>query len=66
MVPLVALRLMSVEENADYYVDIVDPFLKVCCVKVAPSVKLAHAEVLKKHPALYPFNRSVDKTYSVP
>ena len=61
-----AFRLMSAEENADYHVDIVDACLKVCCVKVAPSVQLAHAEVLKKHPALYPFNRSVVKTYSVP
>ena len=39
---------MSAEENADYHVDIVDARLKVCCVKVAPSAQLAHAEVLKK------------------
>ena len=59
-------RLMSKEDNPDYNIEIVDACLKLCSVKVNPSVQLAHAEVLEKHPAVYPYKRSVIKTFSVP
>lgn len=42
-----------------------DAYLKICMVKPNPGVLLGHGEAIKKTPALYPFSRSVVKTYSL-
>lgn len=39
--------------------------LKVCHVKVNPALVLAHAESLKKSPALYPYTRSDFRTFNI-
>ena len=56
--------LMS-DGNA-YKVDITDIFLKVCTVSVNPGVIIGHNLGLQSSPALYPFDRSDMKVYSVP
>ena len=59
-----SFSLMS-DGNA-YKVAITDIILKVCTVQVSSGVIIGHAEALKSSPALYPFNRSDIKVYSVP
>ena len=56
-------RLMSTDSG--YHVKITDTFLKVAMVKVNPAVILSQTEVLKDSPALYPYTKSVIKTYAM-
>ena len=51
--------LVSSVDNADFKVKLIDGYLKVCKVKVNPSVSLARKVALKKGPAIYPI-RGVD------
>ena len=48
-----------------YEVEIVDAVLKVCHVKVNPSVVVSHNERLKKSPAIYPYWKSDIKTFGI-
>ena len=48
-----------------YRIEIMDAVLKVCNIKVNPSVTVAQNEVLTKTPAVYPHWRSDIKTFSV-
>ena len=59
-----AFRLLSAG-GTTYSVEIVDAILKVCHVKVRPSVLLAQNQILLKTPALYPFWKSDIKTYTI-
>ena len=59
-----AFRLMSAN-GAAYSVEIVDAILKVCHVKVMPSVLVAQDEILLKTPAVYPMWKSDIKTYTI-
>ena len=58
-----SFRLMS--HGTKYQVQITDALLKVCYLKVNPSVVLAHNEQLTKSPAVYPFYKSNIKTYGI-
>lgn len=60
-----SFRLMSPIEGASYKLSIVDATLSVCMVKVQTGVIIAHNNVLKDSPALYPLNKSTIKTYSL-
>lgn len=60
-----AFRLMA-KAGADHYkLRIEDAVLRVATVKINPGVLLGHAEALKKASAVYPFTKSVVKTYAV-
>ncbi len=60
-----SFRLMT-ELEEKYKVVITDAQLKVAVVKVNPSVIVSQANVLKEKSALYPYTRSIIKTYAVP
>jgi hypothetical protein len=57
--------LMSAFEDAKFKFVMSDCKLYVPIVKVRPDIDLANAETLKRQPALYPYTRSVLKTYTV-
>ena len=59
-------RLMSADKDIGCKIEITDAVFKVCTVKISPGIQLGHAEVLKSNNALYPFERSSIKTYSIP
>ena len=59
-------RLMAKDTTENYKVVITEAALKVATVKVDPHVILGQADILKKSEALYPYTRSVIKTYAVP
>ena len=48
-----------------YHVKITDAILKVCYIKLKPFVLFAHAERLKKSPAIYPYWRSDIKSFGI-
>ena len=56
-------KLMS--EKEDFKLHIKDAFLKLCTVKPNPGVLVGHGEAIKKTPALYPYMKSVIKTFSL-
>lgn len=63
-----AFRLFAPEENTNrnlYRVQVIDAVLKVCNIRVMPSVTVAQNEVLTKTPAVYPYWRSDIKTFSI-
>jgi hypothetical protein len=49
-----------------YKVKIIDIYLKVCKINVSPEVLLAHAAILEKTPAVYPYHSTTLKAYTVP
>jgi hypothetical protein len=55
--------LMASEDDVDYRVKLIDAYLKVRRIKVAPSVSLAHELALRKGPAVYPIRRVECKTF---
>lgn len=59
-----AFVLMASDPN--YMVDIIELKLKVCNVTVNSDVIVAHAETLKKVPAIIPFTENNIKTFSIP
>ncbi len=58
--------LMGEDEAAGYHVVITEASVKMCCVKVHPGVLLGHNEALQTSPALYPYTKSMIKTFSIP
>ena len=62
-----AFRLSAKSGLTDLYkLKITETSLKVCYVKVNPHVVVGQSETLKTTDAVYPYTRSVLKTYSVP
>ena len=59
-----SFRLIS--DGAKYKIAIDEAELKVCHLRVNPSIMLAHSERLSKSPAIYPFFKSNIKTYTIP
>ena len=57
--------LIGSEADGGYRVVITSACIKLCCVKVHPGVILGHNEALTKSPALYPYSKSIIKTFSV-
>ena len=60
-----SFRLLSAN-GVKYSVEIQDAILKVCNVRVRPSVLVAQNELLLKTPAVYPFWKSDVKTFGIP
>lgn len=58
-----AFRLMT-DSDINYQVKIVDIYLSVCKVTVSPEVILAHGTILEASPAVYPFYKSIFKTFT--
>ena len=58
--------IMSDVDDADYRVKLTEAYLKICKVKVSPSVSIAHKLALKKGPAIYPVRRVECKTFIIP
>jgi len=58
--------LLSAFDEANFKFVMSDCKLYVPIIKVRPDIDLANAETLKRQPALYPYIRSVLKTYTVP
>lgn len=58
-------RVMTSGEE-QYKVKITEAALKVASVKIKPDVIVGQNDVIKKSSALYPYSRSVIKTYAVP
>jgi hypothetical protein len=46
--------------------NIVDISLEVAIAKISPGVLFGHADALKDKPALYPYTRSIIKTFAIP
>ena len=60
-------RLSAKSDSTEKYkVTITEASLKVATVKVNPSVIIGHSHALKTTEALYPYTKSVIKTYAVP
>ena len=53
-------------QNGNYYFRISDAVLNVCMVEVSPAVLVGHAAALKESPALYPYQQSDFKAFSIP
>ena len=60
-----AFRIISDNAIPGIQVKLVDAYLRVCSIKVLPNVLIATSEVLKTKNAIYPFKRSVIKTFSL-
>jgi hypothetical protein len=58
-----AFRLIGA---AELKLNIVDISLEVAVAKISPGILLGHADALKDKPALYPYTRSVIKTFAIP
>jgi hypothetical protein len=61
-----AFRIMSPAKNANFKVELQEAVLKVCMVDLAPELILGHAETLKTGPAMYFYENTVMKSYSIP
>ena len=59
-------RIMASDATQKYKVLISDASLKVCHVKINPNILIAQNELLKSTPALYPYQKSNLKTFSLP
>lgn len=59
-------RLLAKDDTESYKVIITEAALKLASVKVDPNVLLSQADIIKTSDALYPYSRSVIKTYAVP
>jgi len=57
--------LMAPKGGVQYQYEIEEAILKVCHVKLNPGVMVAHAETLKKTPALYPYTKSDLRTFNI-
>jgi hypothetical protein len=57
---------MASENDVDYKVKLIDAYLKICKVKVNPSISMAHEVALKKVPAMYPIRRVECKSFIIP
>jgi len=59
-------RLLAKDGAENFRLLITEASLKVALIKLKPDVMLAQADVIKTTDALYPYSRSVIKTYAVP
>ena len=59
-----SFRLIS--DGTEYTVEIKDAELRLCQLRVSPTVMLAHSERLAKSPAVYPFYKSSVKAFAIP
>ena len=60
-----AFCIMSDIDGAAHKVKLTEAYLKICKVKVSPSVSIAHELALKKGPAIYPVRRVECKTFII-
>lgn len=58
-------RLMADGESPKYKVILTEVKFKACKVTLSPELIAAHAQTIKKTPAIYPFTRTDVKTYAV-
>jgi hypothetical protein len=58
--------LLSPNADQSYRIEVSDAVLKVCYVKLNPTVLLAHNDALQKQEALYPYTKSDVKCFGVP
>ncbi len=56
---------MSNETNPGEQVQIVDACFKLCVQKLNPAVLIAHEDLIKSTPAVYPYLRSEVKMASI-
>ena len=71
----IQLRLWSLKDKfvliketkteGNFHLDILDVYLEVCRICPEPEIVMAHEEVLKKQPSIYPYNRHRIQTYSL-
>ena len=52
-------------EAEKYVLDITDATLKVCYIQPSNSLLIGHSEALERGPAIYPFTRSVLKSFTI-
>ena len=57
--------LMASEDDADYRVKLTEAYLKICKVKVSPSISISHELAMKKGLAIYPVRRVECKTFII-
>jgi hypothetical protein len=57
--------LMTPDKESRYEFMITDAYFNACMIEVSPAVIVGHAAALKDYPALYPFNQSDVKTFSI-
>ena len=60
-----AFKFMAGTENPAYKLSISEAQLKVCLVTVNPAIMIAQREVIERAPAIYPFNRTEMRAYSI-
>lgn len=56
--------LMALPEN-EYQFKISKAYLNVCTVNTAPEIVVAHSEILKTHPAIYPYTKTETKRFTL-
>jgi hypothetical protein len=59
-------RLMSNAADPKFTVDIDEVLMKVCHVTVNPNMIIVHNEMLDSKDAIYPFWKSIIRTYGIP
>ena len=57
--------LMS-NDIENYVIDITDATLRVCYIQPSNALIVGHSEALERSPAIYPFNKSTLKSFTVP
>ena len=57
--------LMSPNDPMGYKIEIIDHCIRIPYVTLSSAIILSHAEMLKTHPAMYPFKRSEVKSFSI-
>ena len=57
--------LCSAEDTADYKIILKEASLKICKLTVIPQILITHGEILREHPAVYPYTRTEMKAYHV-
>lgn len=60
-----AFKFMSSASPVEHKVKISEAYLKLCMVTVNPAVMVAQRDVIEEAPAVYPFNRSEIRVYSL-
>jgi hypothetical protein len=58
--------IMCEDSGASVKMVITKASFKLCSIEVAPPVQAAHAEVLKEHPAIYPYAKTELKRFTLP
>ena len=63
-VPQFCLMSVDADPDPDYKVVITRACLNVCTVEVSPEIIMAHAEVMQKTPAIYPYTKTEIKKFT--